>query len=173
MAQYEQRDNSEIKDLKKSFYYDPSTGVFTRIKNVSQCKIGDVAGSLMKIGYLRISFKNKSYLAHRLAWLYMTGKLPKNEIDHINGIKTDNRWCNLREATRSENSMNKPIQKNNTSNFPGVSFIKSTKKWRAYAKLNKKQIWLGSYETALKAYEVYKEFTMKHFGDFYKEKLNG
>lgn len=80
------------------YIYNPLTGLFYNLK-------GNSLGWVNK-GYILIAIKNRHYFIHRLAWLYMTGKWPKNEIDHINRIKNDNRWENLREATRIENGRN-------------------------------------------------------------------
>jgi len=92
------------------------TGIFVRkIKTSPRINIGDVAGSTSDGGYLLISVLGKQYRSHRLAWLYMTGKFPDLHIDHINHSRKDNRWANLREASRFDNATNRPLQSNNTS----------------------------------------------------------
>ncbi len=91
-------------ELKAVLHYDPETGIFTRYGH-NKC------GSKTYQGYIGIGIKRKTYYAHRLAWLYMTGVWPSKEIDHKNRIRDDNRWVNLREATRSMQSRNRRDRK--------------------------------------------------------------
>ena len=89
--------------LKSRILYNKTTGIFTR-----RTPGRIIMGRLNKTtGYWTIGFDKKQYQAHRLAWFYVTGKWPTNDIDHINGIRTDNRFENLREATRSQNCRNR------------------------------------------------------------------
>lgn len=109
--------------LRTLLAYDAETGVFTRIAPVRGARVGDVAGCVHKrTGYLRISVGCQVYSAHRLAWLYMTGGWPKNDIDHMNGLQCDNRFSNLRDATKAINAQNrrKP-RKDNQTGLLGVS----------------------------------------------------
>jgi len=90
--------------------YDPYTGLFTWLVDAYSNKVkGKIAGSI-KEGYINISIDRKLYRAHRLAWLYVNGVFP-SEIDHINRVKSDNRICNLREVSRSENCQNRSTSK--------------------------------------------------------------
>ena len=102
------------------------------------------AGSLCPKGYINI-WLFKSYKAHRLIWLYVNGEFPSKEIDHINGIKSDNRICNLRAVTLQENQKNKSKPKSNTSGHVGVYWHKNNKNWRAAICVNNKKIALGSF----------------------------
>ena len=131
-----------IEQLKEVLDYNPDTGLFTWIKSTQQTKAGSVAGNKTNQGYIRISVKRKRYLAHRLAYLYMTGHFPENFIDHINHIRHDNRWTNLRDATSSQNQANQVNPKNNTSGYKGVSWHKSTKKWLAKIGYMNKDIYI-------------------------------
>lgn len=146
------------------------TGIFTWIAltsaNTTRAKIGHSAGWINNEGYIHLELLGKAYKCHRLAWLYMTGEFPKLLIDHINRIKSDNRWLNLREATHSQNKINQSLRPDNTSGFKGVSFNKSTKKWMAYATLNKKKVYLGLHETAEAAHKAYLEFSKVNYGEF-------
>jgi hypothetical protein len=137
--------------LKEILHYDPETGVFRWRKSVRQnMKPWDVAGSYL-LGYIKIGIKGKRYQAHRLAWLYVTGCWPKNQIDHINGIRNDNKFLNLREATRKQNSENICLLPTNTSGFRGAYWDKSINKWKAHVRHNGKYKNLGCFETAAEA----------------------
>jgi len=145
-------------ELKELLHYDPETGVFTRIiRSGSRVKIGDTAGGLDKYGYIIISVGGKSYKSHRLAWLYITEKWPKDQIDHINHIRNDNRFKNLREVTHQENHKNQSMQKNNTSGCTGVYYYKPTNKWVVRIKVDGKNKNLGYYESFNDAVEVRKK----------------
>ncbi len=116
--------------LKEALIYNPDTGIFTWISNRStRIKAGDVAGCIGSVGYPVIRFRGKLRSAHRLAFLYMTGHYPDVEIDHINGVRDDNRWINLRDVTRQENCRNSKRQNNNTSGICGVSWANRNEKW--------------------------------------------
>lgn len=109
--------------------YDPASGVFTRkVSKSSNAQVGQVAGSVDKRGYIVIRIDGELYKAHRLAHLYMTGEFPPDQIDHINRIKSDNRWKNLRLANGSQNQMNS-TRNDNTSGKKGVHWHKQSGKW--------------------------------------------
>ena len=101
---------------------------------MNKCSSGDVAGYVAPGGYRRIGIDGRYHQASRLAWLFMTGEHPLFEIDHINRIKSDDRFNNLRNTTRSENLKNQSIRSNNTSGVTGVRQIKKTGSWAAYIK---------------------------------------
>jgi hypothetical protein len=154
--------------LKEVLEYNPDTGLFTRIKSIgsSNRKVGNVAGYKKDVGYITIKINRKLYKAHRLAYLYMTGKFPENSIDHINHIKHDNRWINLRDATNSQNHANQVKPKNNTSGYKGVCWNKQDKKWRAKIEYMYKDIHIGYYTTAEEASEAYKKKATELNGEF-------
>ena len=111
-------------ELIDSLSFDAQTGVFTRLKTASARKglVGKESGSRDERGYLRIMVNKKTYKAHRLAWFYVYGVWPKNEIDHINGCKSDNRIANIRDATRDMNNQNLRSSKTGSkTNLIGVS----------------------------------------------------
>ena len=155
------------KDLKELLIYNTETGIFTWRVSRYRAQIGDVAGHLNKSGYYTIRTGKKHYRVHRLVWLYVYGFEPQVAIDHINGDKSDNRLCNLREANKSQNGMNTDKRVTNTSGFKGVSFHKASGKWVAQAKLNYKHYYLGLYTTPEEASEVYQKFCSKYHGEFY------
>lgn len=156
-------------DLKEQLHYDKNTGLFTRIKIIqnSHAKVGDIAGNSHHSGYVFIRVNGKLYQAHRLAFLYMTGNFPVDCVDHINGIKNDNKWCNLRNATRSQNMKNRVMTKGNKTGYKGV--VANGKKFKAVARLNGKPNYLGTFKTAIEAHEVYKQYAKKHHGEFYRD----
>lgn len=137
--------------------YDPESGVFTWRVSAGTASAGSIAGSINGTGYRQIWVENKSYKAHRLAWLYVHGAWPSRELDHINQIRDDNRIANLREATRSENCLNKPLQSNNSSGFRGVSWYPPSGMWVARIKRNGKQKHLGYFPTAEAASAAYQK----------------
>ena len=133
--------------LKERLIYTPSTGIFTwrtKESNFSRIIVGSPAGHIHKTGYLVIRLYFKAYRAHRLAFLYMLGHFPLNQVDHVNRNKLDNSWINLRPASYVLNNKNKTLQKNNKSKYTGVSWRKDRKFWIATITVNKKLIYLGS-----------------------------
>lgn len=145
--------------LKECLNYNPDTGIFTwevrpvgHFKNEMSCRstntrmAGKVCGYSDHEGYFSITIGCKLYRAHRLAWLYMTGKWPKDQMDHIDHDRKNNRWVNLREATRKENMKNKTLQSNNTSGVAGVCWNKLAGKWIARIRLDGVHKHLGSFE---------------------------
>lgn len=145
-----------LERLKELLAYDPATGIFTwKIRRRNQIRPGTIAGkSVNDEGYHKIFIDAKSYSAHRLAWFYMTGLWP-NFVDHINGIKTDNRFANLRDVSNSENQQNqRKAHKHNLSGFLGVS-SKGIGQFSANIRLNGKQHYLGTYPTAEAAHAAY------------------
>ena len=153
-------------ELKEQLHYNPDTGIFTRlIFRCNRHRAGTKVGSFSNKGYLRIELNNKGYQAHRLAWLYMTGEMPELHVDHINQVKDDNRWCNLRLATNSQNKMNSKIRPDNSTGFKGV--YKAGSKFMAQARVNGVLHHLGTFNTSEIASMAYKKFAEKIHGEFY------
>ena len=141
--------------VKELLDYDPDTGVFTwRVKRGGAVAPGDTAGTKDSRGYVQIGVDRTLYLAHRLAWLYTYGCWPKDALDHINRVRTDNRIANLRPATHALNSQNASVPRNNRSGVTGVWRNKRLNKWQAYIRTNGQQIHLGlfnEFDAAVKA----------------------
>lgn len=133
--------------LRELLHYDKESGIFTwKVRTSSSVKVGDVAGRQNGDGYRLISVQSRDYLAHRLAWLYVHNSWPKDQLDHINRIRTDNRMANLREVTNKQNQQNRSKSSHNTSGHPGVSWHKQRSKWQATITHNYKLIHLGYFE---------------------------
>lgn len=148
--------NITAESLKNAFDYDPETGVFKWKRRSGKRGIpGRVAGTVDFSGYVVLTINKKRHKAHRMAFLYMTGELPAVAVDHINGVKTDNRFANLRQADWSQNQHNRCRQSNNKSGFMGVSMDSASGLWRAGIRANGKARNLGGYETPEAAHQAY------------------
>ena len=152
-------------ELKQHLHYDPETGDFTWIstRKSKPYLIGQPAGANARSDSPRIVIRvlNKSYQAHRLAWLYMTGEHPSDTIDHIDGNGLNNKWSNLRAATKYENATNLGLKCTNTSGYPGVTWAKKNKNWMAMISIKRHATYLGAFTDIEEAYLVYaiaKEF---------------
>lgn len=155
--------------LKSILNYDAESGIFTRkVITSNRVKIDDPVGYISKIGYRVISFGKRHYTEHRLAWLYTYGYLPEN-IDHINGLKTDNRLCNLREASMCQNSHNRGANKNNTTGRKGVHYFKRRRLFVASICVNGEKHHLGYFRTPEEASDVYQAAAKELHGKFYYE----
>ena len=134
------------KELKKFLSYDKSTGLFIwKTTTANRVRIGDVAGSIYKNGYVYIAINGKRYKAHRLAWLYITGEMPQKHIDHKNHNRADNRFKNLRDIMQKENNKNQSKSKRNTSGVVGVSWCNTFKRWRATISVDDNKKSLGTF----------------------------
>lgn len=146
--------NLTVERLRSLLIYDPLTGVFRWRVNRGYVRAGQVAGCRTPRGYWTIGIDQTRYLAHRLAWLYVHGVWPSDDIDHRNEDKGDNRIANLREATNTTNHHNvsHPCS-NNTSGYLGVST--NRRRWRAVIAVGRKQHNLGTFATREEAAAAY------------------
>lgn len=154
--------------VKEVLHYDPDTGIFTWIKTRGRILKGSIAGTICPAGYLNIKLDRNLYRAHRLAFIYMTGSMPKL-VDHINRIKDDNRWCNLRPATWSQNNINKPLYSTNTSGCKGVSWCKRNRRWVATCVSNGVVHYLGDFVEFSDAKDASIKFREKIHGEFFNK----
>lgn len=169
------RGNSKLtaKRLKEVLSYDPETGVFCWITSTGRCSKGKLAGWKNSRGYINIKVDGRQYKAHRLAWLYINGEFPSEELDHKNLNKSDNRFSNLRLANRSQNSANRPAFKHTRSGYKGAQYFPRNKKkpWRSMITTgNGKRKFLGSFETPEDAASAYLTEARRLHGEFaYKD----
>lgn len=168
--------------VRELLHYDPETGLlywkerdrkwFKRELDFkswnSRYKGKSVDGIVKHSGYMKVYIFNKAYFSHRIIWLLFYGDFPKDQLDHINGIKHDNRIENLREVTNLENCKNQKLQKNNKSGYKGVSWCKREKRWVANIRLNGILTFLGYFDTPELAFRKYADvastngFTERH-----------
>lgn len=153
------------KRLKDLLHYNPETGIFTWLQSTNRkIKLGDIAGCKNHKGYIRIRFDGKYYQAHRLAFLYMTGEWPEEFIDHKNGITSDNRWKNLRDATRQQNAYNRSHEFDNKLGVKGVHMHQG--KYLAQICIDGQPKYLGLYKTLEEASEAYQSVAENIQGEF-------
>ena len=159
-----------LAEAQEWFYCDFSTGTLFWKKSSKSITKDAVAGTIKSHGYRIVNFKRKSYPVHRIIWLLHSGVDPYPYfIDHINGVKHDNRVENLRLATPAQNTRNQKLHPLNTSGHKGVSYIKRTGKWDARIKKDYVQYCLGVYSTKEEAYAAYCEAARRLHGDFARE----
>lgn len=151
--------------LKEYLKYDPKTGLWTWLKdNGKRGKAGEIAGCENNHGYVIITINGKRYSSNRLAWFYMTGEWPKELIDHKDTVKNNDKWENLREATRTENQRNRNVTSKSKSKIKGAYLVNG--KYKSY-------ICLGTFDTAEEAGEIYKKAALifhKEFANFTESK---
>lgn len=153
--------------LREVLDYDPDTGIF-RWRRCGKLAIiaGTIAGYVRSDGYVLIGIKGPYYMAHRLAVAWMTGEWPAHQVDHKNLNRADNRWCNLRQCTNSQNQANTPRSPSrNTTGAKGVSKRKNGR-FIAHVTKNKKIVHLGTFATIAEAKAAYDLGAVKHFGEF-------
>jgi hypothetical protein len=171
-------DQELIDHINKCLVYNPDTGVFTYKVSRGPRKQGDVAGSINPNGYRQIGVGPKGFHkihgAHRIAFLLMEGRWPY-VIDHVNGIKDDNRWENIRECTTQQNCMNTSSRRGSSSKYRGVhkrvtldSMCNRKEVWIAGIYFDKKKKHLGYFDNERDAARAYNAAAEEHFGEFAK-----
>lgn len=126
-------------------------------------------GTINQFGYRVIMLDYKRYMASRLAWLYMTGTWPQFECDHINRDRADDRWINLREATRSENARNTQTRSDNSSGFRGVCWDKQKLKWKVQISVKGGKRIQKHFVNIDDAVNFYKDKAQELFGEYVAE----
>jgi hypothetical protein len=151
--------------VKELFVYSPITGVMTRRIDWYKGKKGDVIGSRHNHGYLQARVDGRTYLIHRLAFLYMEGDMPE-EVDHVNGKRDDNRWDNLRPCTKSTNALNSKRSSRNKSGAKGVHWCKRDNKWIAKIHIGGVSRKLGYFDSLDEAAELVQLVREEAHGEF-------
>lgn len=153
--------------LKEVLNYDPETGHFTwLVSRRGPARIGSRAGTVDSYGYILVGIDGRSFKAHRLAFLYMTGAFPPAWVDHANREKSDNRWENLRPATPSENRANEGLRRDNTTGYKGVSWNKRRGKWHARGRRGGRVAHLGYFDDLEEAAEAARAWRKENHGAF-------
>lgn len=135
--------------------YEPDTGLFYKIPSKGRPARNGPYMAKTTGGYILIRVNGVAYYAHRLAFLYMTGRMPSNLVDHINGKRDDNRFNNLREASDSQNNHNRRAKNSNSSSLLGTTWCKTNKKWKAQITVNRTNRHLGLFKTEQEAHVAY------------------
>lgn len=154
--------------LRELVTYDENTGIFTSNKSRGCVISGKILGHVTDNGYIRLNLDKKAYRAHRLVFLYVTGEMPSDQIDHINGIRTDNRIINLRVVTAAQNNLNMRKKSNSQSRFKGISFNKYMQKWHVQIRHAGKLVHLGYHDSEVKAAYIYDMASLKFHGEYGK-----
>lgn len=166
--------------IRELLRYDPVTGMLYWVRrNLCDFSSDNAYGtwnarysgkeaftSTNQAGYKVGAIFNKKYYAHRVGWAIYYGEWPKSEIDHINGEKNDNRICNLRLATGSQNRMNSRMRSDNSSGLKGASYLERDRVWSSSIGVMGKIIRIGLFSSAEEAHEAYCKAAMTYHGEF-------
>jgi hypothetical protein len=148
--------------LKEILSYDAESGLLTwKTSTSNRVKVGAIAGTKMNTVYIAIGIDGPQYLAHRLAFLYITGGTPF-EVDHIDHNPCNNRFTNLRPVSHQQNGCNQRLRKTNTSGFMGVRWDTPRNKWHASIRANGKKMFLGRFASFEEAKKVRLEAEAKY-----------
>jgi len=163
---YEDEKKLSLQRVRILLAYEPKTGSFSWKANVANVKAGSKAGSKNALGYLLVRIDKCQVYAHRLAWFYVYGVWPDQQVDHINGVRDDNSIGNLRLASQSQNSCNGALRSTNTSGYRGVSWSKDKKKWVSRIVKDRKQHVLGYFASKEEAYYAYLKAARELHGEY-------
>lgn len=153
-----------LEKISKEIIYNAETGLFHWLKGKKGRRRDRLAGTCDSRGYMKIFFFKRYWQAHQLAWL-LTHHVWAAEIDHINGKTSDNRLCNLRPATRSQNNMNGKLRNDNKSGHKGVTKQRGTT-WKAFVWVLGKRIDLGKFQTKEAAIEARQKAELEHYKEY-------
>lgn len=152
--------------LKELLHYDRKTGVFTSLVDAPKRPKGTVvAGCTQRDGYVLICVGGRRYLAHRLAWFYVTGCWPR-ELDHKDRVKTNNRVSNLRECSRAQNIHATGLTARNTSGFKGVFKRQGRESWMVRIRVDGNLVGLGEFKCPKQGAHAYDKAAKRFFGPF-------
>lgn len=160
-----------ISEIKERLEYNPTSGIFTWKKARIGMRAGDIAGSINDHGYVTIKFNGSAIKGHRLAWWFSNGSLPSGIVDHINGVRNDNRIENLRIVTASQNRINAGPRVDNKSGIKGVHWSSRQGRWAAQIHVDGKRKGLGYFADIEDAKKAYLEQAKKHHGEFARSEI--
>jgi len=155
--------------LRELLDYDPTTGIFTwKVTSSQTAIVGDRAGTIDVHGYRAIGIDGNRHRAGRIAWMYVHGSMPKNFIDHRNGVRDDDRIENLREATKNENARNSKSKHQTLGRMKGAYQDKTnlSRRWFSSIRVYRKQIYLGTFDSEAEAHAAYAAAAAKYHGEF-------
>lgn len=154
--------------LREVLRYDPESGLWTWLVDRSpKVSAGVPAGYPSTGGYIQIYIDGAYYMAHRLAWFYVNGEWPPRRLDHENRTPADNRWINLRLATRSQNAANSKVRRNNELGLKGVvRTLRKHKPFRAMVTKKGRRVHVGYFKTPEQASAAYFKKAQELFGEF-------
>ena len=139
--------------LRELLHYDPETGLLTRKTTRGGQPTGAIAGNVCTDGRVQVYIDGRNFKAHRLIWLWVTGQWPVNDVDHKDGIPSNNRWANLRDVPHAVNLQNRQrAPKHSSTGLLGVT--KNRGGFGAQIKINGKRVWLGTFDTPEEAHRV-------------------
>lgn len=146
--------------------YDEATGLLWWVRRGLGRRFTKPVGSRTDKGYIQVEFRGGAYKAHHLIWLLKTGRLPRDQIDHRDGIKDNNRWYNLREANQSRQMANTKRRSDNACGYKGVHKRLGYNRWRASIRVNGKRHYLGDFYSPEQAHAAYVKAAKHYFGEF-------
>lgn len=156
-----------VEYLRELFSYEPATGLLCWKVERGGTKIGGVAGAKRgESGYIQVSVDRKLYRAHLIIWKMMTGCEPLHHIDHENTVKNDNRWTNLREATKSQNQANQGPNCSNASGVKGVYWYKAYQCWTSQFTKDGVAYFIGYFDDIEEAKDAYQKKYREVYGEF-------
>lgn len=158
---------ASIERINQLLRLDPATGsLYWRVFANSNAVEGAQAGNVNSYGYVRVQIDGRSIFAHRIVFALANGRWPSGPLDHRNGIRSDNRPENLREASRAENNRNTKTPSHNKSGIKGVSWRADRNKWWAQIVVDGEIKRLGYFTDKEAAAAAYQEAAEKYFGEF-------
>jgi hypothetical protein len=146
--------------------YHAEIGIFLRRKDTRGARAGQIAGCSARNGYVMIRVADGAYLAHRIAWLLSYGEWPDGVIDHINGVRSDNRLANLRLCSTSENLRNAKLRSDNTSGVKGIYWNKKLSSWQVHVKDGGRTVYGGIYKDLDDAKRAVMQLRERLHGEF-------
>ncbi|MFC2189642.1 HNH endonuclease [Enterobacter hormaechei] len=159
---------AEVTLLKTHLAYYPDTGEFVWLRRSSpRAAAGDIAGTEDARGYKKVMLRRKAYMLHRLAFVFMGQPVP-DEIDHVNTIKGDNRWQNLRPCTRSQNTGNQNVRGDNQYGVKGLLRNKKSGSWYGQVVIARKTYRTPKLKSRNLAEYCLRELQRSLFGEFYR-----